>query len=173
MEADCYDRLKDGSIFGLIAGFMTSQLRSKRSDFLRFSLFSSIMADKEDVKTTVENEETPTGVNDEEEGHEDDEKTLASESSSKSKKKKKKSKLKKLLSQKPNAEILLAEVQDAISSATLEDRKSLSKEEQMKLDMIIKQMNEMTPGGRKDIADHKFWKTQPVIKFGMIINGLH
>lgn len=97
----------------------------------------------------------------------DDEKTLTAESSSKSKKKKKKSKLKNLLSRAPNEEIPLAEVEDAISSTTLEEKTSLSNEEAMKLEMIIKKMNEMMPGGRKDMADHKFWSTQPVIKFGI------
>ena len=102
---------------------------------------------------------------------EDDEQTLVPEpstSTTKSKKKKKKSKLKSLLSHKPTDDIPLQEVQDAISSVSLEERKELSSEEQKKFEMVIKKMNEMLPGGRKDIADHKFWKTQPVIKFGRI-----
>ena len=85
---------------------------------------------------------------------------------SKSKKKKKKSKLRTLLSHKSNAEVPLAEVEDTICSTSAEEKKTLSKEEQRKLDMIIKKMNQMLPGGQKDIADHKFWKTQPVLKFG-------
>jgi glycylpeptide N-tetradecanoyltransferase len=101
----------------------------------------------------------------------DDEKTLTHESSPKSKKKKKKSKLRNLLSREPNEEIPLAEVDDAISSSTLEEKKSLSNEEAMKLEMIIKKMNEMMPGGRKEMADHKFWSTQPVIKFGIDLEG--
>jgi len=87
--------------------------------------------------------------------------------SSKARKKKKKSKLKSLLSRKPDHQTKLEEVEDAISSASLEERKSLSKEEQTRIEKIISELNAKIPGGRKDIADHKFWKTQPVIKFGM------
>ena len=128
------------------------------------------MAQSKEVKSPEEDENTLTttleGVHEEED---DDEKTLvAAETSPKSKKKKKKSKLKTLLSRKPNEEIPLAEVEEALLSTTLEEKKSLSKEDQMKYEMIIKKMNEMLPGGRKDIADHKFWKTQPVIRFGKI-----
>jgi glycylpeptide N-tetradecanoyltransferase len=131
------------------------------------------MAESTQVKASGEEDKLPTTtlehvVDEVEEEEEEDDKTLQPESSSasKSKKKKKKSKLKNLLNRKANEEILLAEVEDAISSTTLEEKKELSKQDQAKLEMIIKKMNEMLPGGRKDIADHKFWKTQPVIKFG-------
>ena len=106
-----------------------------------------------------------------EDAADDGEKTLAPEASSKSKKKKKKSKLKTLLERKPNEETTLAEVEEAMGSTSLEERKFLTKEEQLKLDMVIKKLSEKIPGGRKDIADHKFWKTQPVIKFGMARRG--
>jgi glycylpeptide N-tetradecanoyltransferase len=99
------------------------------------------------------------------EGEEGVESSQASQSS-KSKKKKKRSKLRNLLSHKPNAEVSLAEVEDAIASSTVEEKKSLTKDEQHKLDMIIKKMNQLLPGGHKEMADHKFWKTQPVLKFG-------
>jgi glycylpeptide N-tetradecanoyltransferase len=131
------------------------------------------MAESTQVKAPGEEDEVPTTtlehvVDEVEEEEEEDDKTLQPESSSasKSKKKKKKSKLKSLLNRKAHEEIPLAEVEDAISSTTLEERKALSKQDQAKFEMIIKKMNEMLPGGRKDIADHKFWKTQPVIKFG-------
>jgi len=88
--------------------------------------------------------------------------------SAKAKKKKKKSKLKSLLSRKPDHQVKLEDVEEAISSASLEERKSLSKEEQAKIEKIISELNSKIPGGRKDIADHKFWKTQPVIKFGIL-----
>jgi len=88
-------------------------------------------------------------------------------SASKSKKKKKKSKLKTLLDRKANEEIPLSEVEEALKSATLEERKTLSKEQAAKLEFMIKKMNEFMPGGRKNMGDHKFWKTQPVIKFGI------
>lgn len=114
----------------------------------------------EDVKESLE-----STVEDALEG-EDVPNTSKAGESSKSKKKKKKSKLKNLLSHKPNAEVSLAEVEEAISSTSAEEKKALSKEEQAKLDMIIKKMNQMLPGGKKDLADHKFWKTQPVLKFG-------
>jgi hypothetical protein len=86
--------------------------------------------------------------------------------SPKAKKKKKKSKLKSLLSRKLDDEVKLEEVEELISSASLEERKSLSSEEQNRIENIITQLNAKIPGGRKDLADHKFWKTQPVIKFG-------
>ena len=126
--------------------------------------------ESKEVKSPEEDETTPTTtLEDVHDQEEDDDKTLvATETSPKSKKKKKKSKLKSLLSRKPNEEIPLVEVEEALSSTTLEEKKSLSKEDQMKYEMIIKKMNEMLPGGRKDIADHKFWKTQPVIRFGRI-----
>lgn len=125
------------------------------------------LQEEEEIPPTTTTTTTLEDVLDEDD---DDEKTLQPESSStsttKSKKKKKKSKLKNLLSRKPHEEIHLSEVQEALSSTTLEEKKELSKEDQAKFEMIIKKMNEMLPGGRKDIADHKFWKTQPVIKFG-------
>jgi glycylpeptide N-tetradecanoyltransferase len=86
--------------------------------------------------------------------------------SSKSKKKKKKSKLKSLLSRKPNEDIQLSEVEEALKSVTMEERKTLTKDEAKKLEFMIKKMNELMPGGRKQMGDHKFWKTQPVIRFG-------
>ena len=127
------------------------------------------MEESREVKSPEEDEKTLTPALEDVHDQEEDEKTLvATESSPKSKKKKKKSKLNSLLSRKPNEEISLVEVEEALSSTTLEEKKSLSKEDQMKLEMIIKKMNEMLPGGRKDIADHKFWKTQPVIRFGRV-----
>lgn len=99
---------------------------------------------------------------------EDDDTTVStstSQSTSSKSKKKKKSKLKQLLSHKKDAEVALAEVADAISSTTLEEKRSLTKEETAKLEAIIKKMNQLS-GGRKDMGDHKFWKTQPVLKFG-------
>lgn len=136
--------------------------------------FKAAMAESKQVKAPGEEDKVPTATlkhvvdEVEEEEEEEDDKTLQPESSSasKSKKKKKKSKLKNLLNRKAHEEIPLAEVEDAISSTTLEEKKALSKQDQAKFEMIIKKMNEMLPGGRKDIADHKFWKTQPVIKFG-------
>ena len=127
------------------------------------------MAEPKEIKSSEEDENAIAVVQDDDSADEE-EKTLTHESPAKSKKKKKKSKLKKLLSGKPK--IHLADVEDAITSATPEDKKSLSKEEQMKLEEIIKQMNQMVAGGRKDIADHKFWKTQPVIKFGIVNRGV-
>lgn len=85
---------------------------------------------------------------------------------SKSKKKKKRSKLKSLLSRKPNEDIQLSEVEEALKSVTMEERKTLTKDEAKKLEFMIKKMNELMPGGRKQMGDHKFWKTQPVIRFG-------
>jgi glycylpeptide N-tetradecanoyltransferase len=126
-----------------------------------------IMAESEETKPQEDGGKNPPPTL--EDALDEDEKTVIPESSSKSKKKKKKSKLKNLLSRKPNEEIPLAEVEEAISSTTLEEKKSLSTEDTMKLEMIIQKMNEMLPGGRKDMADHKFWKTQPVIKFGMYL----
>ena len=126
------------------------------------------MEESKEVKSPEEDEKTLT-MDDDVHDQEDDEKTLVTaETSPKSKKKKKKSKLKSLLARKPNEEIPLVEVEEALSSTTLEEKKSLSKEDQMKYEMIIKKMNQMIPGGRKDIADHKFWKTQPVIRFGRV-----
>lgn len=127
------------------------------------------MEESKEVKSPEEDEKTLTTDLDDVHDQEDDEKTLVTaETSPKSKKKKKKSKLKSLLARKPNEEIPLVEVEEALSSTTLEEKKSLSKEDQMKYEMIIKKMNQMIPGGRKDIADHKFWKTQPVIRFGRV-----
>jgi len=60
----------------------------------------------------------------------------------------------------------LEEVEEEISSASLEEGRSLSKEEQDRIEKIITQLNAKIPGGRKDLADYKFWNTQPVIKFG-------
>lgn len=91
-----------------------------------------------------------------------------SQSSSKSKKKKK-SKLKALLSHKKDAEVALAEVADVISSTTAEEKRTLTTDETAKLEAIIRKMNMLAPGGRKDMGDHKFWKTQPVLKFGLFL----
>jgi glycylpeptide N-tetradecanoyltransferase len=125
--------------------------------------------ESKEVKSPEEDGKTPTDTLEDAQEEEDSDKTLVTaETSPKSKKKKKKSKLKSLLARKANEEIPLAEVEEALSSTTLDEKKSLSKEDQMKLEMIIKKMNEMLPGGRKDIADHKFWKTQPVIRFGRV-----
>ena len=130
------------------------------------------MAESKEVKSPEEGEKThATALDDVADEEEDDQTHVSPEASTKSKKKKKKSKLKSLLSRKPNEEIPLAEVEEAVSSTTSEEKKSLSKEDQMKFEMIIKKMNEMIPGGRKDIADHKFWRTQPVIRFGGIYRG--
>jgi hypothetical protein len=124
------------------------------------------MEESKEVKALEKDKKTLTN-NLEDVDEDNEEKTLTPESSAKPKKKKKKSKLKTLLARNPNEEIPLSEVEEAISSASLEEKKALSKEDQMKFEMVIKKMNEMLPGGRKDMADHKFWKTQPVIKFGM------
>ena len=110
------------------------------------------MEESKEVKSPEEDGKTPTDtledVHDQEE--EDSDKTLVTaETSPKSKKKKKKSKLKSLLARKANEEIPLAEVEEALSSTTLDEKKSLSKEDQMKLEMIIKKMNEMLPGGER------------------------
>ena len=91
--------------------------------------------------------------------------TASSQGTSSKSKKKKKSKLKQLLTHKKDAEVVLEEVADALSSTTLEEKRSLTKEENSKLEAIIKKMNQLS-GGRKDMGDHKFWKTQPVLKFG-------
>jgi len=109
-------------------------------------------------------------VNDHDEA-EEDETTPSSEpsTSSKSKTKKMKSKLKSLLSRKGNEEIRVDEIQETFASASLEDKKALSVDDQEKLRLLMKRVNEMVPpGAKKDIADHKFWKTQPVIKFGRL-----
>src|SRR5271169_5331110 len=87
---------------------------------------------------------------------------------SKSKKKKRRTKLKNLLSGKADPQVSVAEMEDALSSISPEETKALSKEEQHKLDLVIKKMNELMATGKKDIADHKFWKTQPVLKFGIL-----
>jgi len=123
---------------------------------------------KEDPKVTI-----PPAADGEEEVDDEKSPTATStaraegSSASKSKKKKKKSKLKTLLDRKANEEIALSEVEEALESATLEERKTLSKEQAAKLEFMIKKMNEFMPGGRKNMGDHKFWKTQPVIKFGI------
>jgi glycylpeptide N-tetradecanoyltransferase len=118
-------------------------------------------------ETRDKQKETMAFAPEEEEGGDDDEKSLpAPLGSAKSKKKKKRSKLKSLLARKPNEEIALSEVEEALESVTLEERKTLSKEDAAKLEFMIKKMTELMPGGRKNIGDHKFWKTQPVIKFG-------
>jgi glycylpeptide N-tetradecanoyltransferase len=131
-------------------------------------------SESKEVKSPSEEGESLTTVTVEDalEAAEDDDTTTAvstssaaSQSTSKSKKKKK-SKLKTLLSHKKDAEVAMAEVADAISSTTLEEKRSLTKEETSKLEAIIRKMNQLTPGGRKDMGDHKFWKTQPVLKFG-------
>ena len=88
--------------------------------------------------------------------------------SSKSKKKKK-NKLKNLLSHKPKDQITeedgMAQVEKAIQSASLQDKKPLTKDDQKKMEKVINEINKMQPGG-KELSDHKFWKTQPVLKFG-------
>ena len=126
------------------------------------------MTESKEVEPPKSNDESlATAVQDDnEESNEVEEGTSTAESSSKSKKKKKKSKLRKLLSSKPNAEVGLQEVQEAIQSATLEDKKELTREEKMKLEMVIRKLNKLLPGGGKQAADHKFWKTQPVLRFG-------
>ena len=127
---------------------------------------ASIMAESKEVEKPMEVKGTLQDTVEEAfEGADVAESSHPSESS-KSKKKKKKSKLKNLLSHKPNAEVSLAEVEDAISSSTLEEKKALSREEKKTLDMITKKVNQLLPGGQKDMADHRFWKTQPVLKFG-------
>jgi len=121
------------------------------------------MADSQEQK-----EHNPE-VDDHDDAEEEEETTPSSDpsTSSKSKKKKLKSKLKSLLSRKGNEEIRLDEIQDTLASASLEDKKALSIDDQEKLRLLMKKVNEMVPpGAKKDIADHKFWKTQPVIKFG-------
>ena len=126
------------------------------------------MAESKEVKSSKDNDDNaPTLPRLSEEHHdkEDDENPTPGKST-KSKKKKKKSKLKSLLSQQPDDQVKLEEVEEAIESASLEERKSLSNEERTRIEKIISDLNAKIPGGRKDIADHKFWKTQPVIKFG-------
>jgi len=124
------------------------------------------MPDSQEQKEKEHNPE----VNDHDEP-EEDETTPSSEpsTSSKSKTKKMKSKLKSLLSRKGNEEIRVDEIQETLASASLEDKKALSVDDQEKLRLLMKRVNEMVPpGAKKDIADHKFWKTQPVIKFGRL-----
>ena len=120
------------------------------------------MADSQEQK------DNKSEANDHDEANEE-ETTPSSDPSTSSKSKKKiKSKLKALLSRKPNEEIRLEEIQDVLASASLEDKKALSIDDQAKLQALTKKVNEMVPAGaRKDIADHKFWRTQPVIRFGM------
>lgn len=132
------------------------------------------MAESKDVRpdsegvtpTLIPTSSTSEEHHEEHEDHDHNDNSPESKST-KSKKKKKKSKLKSLLSRKPDQQVKLEEVEDAITSASLEERKSLSKDEQARIEKIISELNAKIPGGRKDIADHKFWKTQPVIKFGM------
>jgi glycylpeptide N-tetradecanoyltransferase len=127
------------------------------------------MAESKQV-TYVDDESQATLVED---GPEEDESTIVPESSTKSKKKKKKSKLKNILSKKPNedAEAALAQMEEAIASTSLDEPKSLSKDQQKKLEKAIAHVNQVLPGGKKGLSDHKFWKTQPVLKFGLFTGG--
>jgi len=130
------------------------------------------MAESKEAKPPNDNEDNKPVLATTSEEHVDDEDENAPyTTSTKAKKKKKKSKLKSLLSRKPDHQVKSEEVEEAISSASLEERKSLSKEEQDRIEEIITQLNAKIPGGRKDLADHKFWKTQPVIKFGMLLGS--
>jgi hypothetical protein len=101
-------------------------------------------------------------------GPEGDDTTVVTESSTKSKKKKKKSKLKNLFSKQPLEASALAQIEKAIGSTTLEEDHSMSKDDQKNLDRAIEKMNQVLPGGKKGLSDHKFWKTQPVVNFGML-----
>jgi len=125
------------------------------------------MAESKAANPPNDNEDSNPALATTSEEHLEDENENAQHPSTKAKKKKRKSKLKSILSRKPDDQLKLEEVEEAISSASLEERKSLSKEEQDRIENIITQLNAKIPGGRKDLADHKFWKTQPVIKFGM------
>ncbi len=132
-------------------------------------------SESKEIKSPSEQGESLTTVTVEDALHEDQhdgDNTAASGSTSQStskSKKKKKSKLKALLSHKKDAEVALADVADAISSTTAEEKRTLTADETAKLEAIIRKMNMLAPGGRKDMGDHKFWKTQPVLKFGMFI----
>jgi len=126
------------------------------------------MAESKEAEPPNDNEDINSALATTSEEHLDDEDDNAAHATStKAKKKKKKSKLKSLLSRKPDHQVKLEDVEEGISSVSLEERKSLSKEEQDRIEKIITQLNAKIPGGRKDLADHKFWKTQPVIKFGI------
>lgn len=132
-------------------------------------------SESKEIKSPSEQGESLTTVTVEDVLHEDEQdrdNTAASGSTSQSaskSKKKKKSKLKALLSHKKDAEVALAEVTDTISSTTAEEKRGLTEDETAKLEAIIRKMNMLVPGGRKDMGDHKFWKTQPVLKFGIFI----
>jgi len=127
-------------------------------------------SESKEIKSPNEEGESLTNVTVEDalEAEGDDTSTAASTSTSQSSKskKKKKSKLRTLLSHKKDAEVALSEVADAISSTTLEEKRSLTKDETAKLEAIIRKMNQLVPGGKKEVGDHKFWKTQPVLRFG-------
>jgi hypothetical protein len=130
------------------------------------------MAESKEVNPPNDNEDmNPALATTSEEHLDDEDDNAAHATSTKAKKKKKKSRLKSFLSRKPDHQVKLEDVEEAISSASLEERKSLSKEEQDRIEKIITQLNAKIPGGRKDLADHKFWKTQPVIKFGIFLSG--
>jgi uncharacterized protein YdaL len=100
-------------------------------------------------------------------GPEGDDTTVVAESSTKSKKNKK-NKLKNLFSKQPLEASALAQIEKAIGSTTLEDDHSMSKGDQKNLDTAIDKMNQVLPGGKKGLSDHKFWKTQPVVNFGIL-----
>jgi hypothetical protein len=103
-----------------------------------------------------------------EDAPEDDDTTVVAESSTKSKKKKKKSKLKNLFSKQPLDASALAQIEEAIGSTTVEEDHSMSKDDQKKLERAIDKMNQVLPGSKKGLSDHKFWKTQPVVGFSML-----
>ena len=126
------------------------------------------MAGSKEVQSPEPDEHAP--VVPAEDSVEEDSKPTTGESTSKSKKKKKKSKIRNILSRPSDAEIAMAEVEEAMATATLEEKRSFTKEEQKKFDLIIKKLNEKH--GKKTVADYKFWNTQPVLKFGMTVAGM-
>jgi hypothetical protein len=130
------------------------------------------MSESKEVKAPGEERESLTTVTVEDAIEGEDPVNTPESSSGKSKKKKKKNKLKALLSHKPNNEVTLQEVEEAISSTTLEEKKELSKEDQQKVELAIRRMNKLLPGGKGDLADHKFWKTQPVPRFGITTKSI-
>jgi hypothetical protein len=123
------------------------------------------MSESKQGRVPGEEEESLNTVN-VEDTIEDEDPVAPESSTAKSKKKKKKNRLKALLSHKPNTDVTLEEVEETIGSTSTEEKKELSKEEKQKLEMVIRKLNKLLPGGGKDLADHKFWKTQPVPKFG-------
>jgi glycylpeptide N-tetradecanoyltransferase len=128
------------------------------------------MSESKEVSVPSEEGESLTTVT-VEDAIEDEDPVVPESSTSKSKKKKKKNKLKALLSHKPNTDVTLQEVEETIASTSNEEKKELSKEEKQKLEMVIRKLNKLLPGGGKELADHKFWKTQPVPKFGTSLKG--